>query len=587
MNMIDSEAPIARYLTPDLVQLILPYLSSRDLRNLSQTNRYFHKLLDFKASNILWHELFHKAFSLSMCDEEPLTTSLNQGFLGCSEAIMRTRFADLDWAELYQMRAQRFEFYSWGCIKHARLGFTPNSLDSIPEGSLNSGGIRLQFGFNRPIKVPWPESDSPGTQNSIVHVSAGGFSFNILTKSGKLYTTGTTYSGGHRGPGPANGQSDYSLFAEEVRDAEQSFRRNLNPIAVSGNLMPINLTGTMPRGFQSPSRNLETPHADIYAQLSELEKANELLPGNDHVRRLFPADAINLYQKEFSGGVLDLNRLNSVKLISVSSGRSHILALSDENKLYSWDGPEVEHGVRIEFHELDGSAHRPIMKIGSGWNYNCVLVYGVGLLVWSSREPTRKGDCSAYANYKIIPGTENIGGDERIVDFACCTDGCVLYINAKGEVLYLYANEHVTAFKPPVEGKMVKIVGKYETLVIFTELGCYSLKIHAGHVIENSIVALDTDDIEGRFVSIATGDYHTIGLTSQGKIYTWGLESELCGCLGLGSGQDIVERRQLGRFESSRSIRVTKPAPVEMDCNYTCVAVSAGGWQSGALIMRH
>ena len=92
--------------------------------------------------------------------------------------------------------------------------------------------------------------------------------------------------------------------------------------------------------------------------------------------------------------------------------------------------------------------------------------------------------------------------------------------------------------------------------------------------------------IRDRFISLSTGDYHTVALTANGQIYTWGLESEMCGCLGLGTPSHIVEERQAGQFENARSIKVGKPTRVSIGCDYTCVAITAGGWQTGALITK-
>ncbi|CAR30487.1 SCF ubiquitin ligase complex subunit SAF1 [Lachancea thermotolerans CBS 6340] len=574
---------IEHELPPDIIEAALPYLSTQDIKNLSLTNRYFHKLLDFGKSNTLWHELFHKSFGSTHSDAEPLVSQQNHEYMSCSEAILRNRHPDKSWCDLYKLRSHDVRFYTWGCLKHARLGFTSISHGSLPASWINNAGMRLQFGVNTPVAVPWFEDEgnekSPEADQSIACISGGGFSFQVLTRSGKLYMTGSTYSGGHKGPGPREGEHDFNSFQQIIMDTERSLTFFNGRIPHGRGALP----------FQgNSSATLEAPHENIYANFEDVERIlDQKIPGNKHMRRLFTREVIKVERGGAPVLSVDATKLDVIKFTSVSSGRSHILALSAEGNVYSWDGPDVEQGVKIAFEGLPTKETNPVIKIGCGWNFNCVSIYNLGLVVWESREPIRENETSAGAHYKVIPSTGQVSGEGKIVDFACCANMSVFFISAAGDKLWRYANETVDEVKLPFHGKLVKLVGSYTTLAIFTENHCYAVKVTEGHMRPETFMELELDDENEKLISLSTGDYHTVALTSSGKIYTWGLESELCGCLGLGSRDEIVNERRVGRIENLRSTLVLKPSKVKIgDSDYTCVAITAGGWQTGALIVK-
>ncbi|QEU58372.1 Saf1 [Kluyveromyces lactis] len=589
---------IKESLPPDIVQTILPYLTSKDIKNLSLTNKYFNKLLDYSNSSILWHELFRKSFGNTYTNDEPFISKNSKRFQTCSETILLNTHAGIEWDKLYNLRKYRSAVFTWGCIKHGRLGYTISSNSRLSADSMNQLDRRITFGVCKPVEVPWMLHSVPisGRANSwddddteeetnvlgeydrsIVQISGGGFSFQILTQSGKLYSTGATYHGGHNGPGPLAGQHDFQPIDETIRSLERSFPLVHGPFRVMGSIGdPIriqnphhttNLTGTFRQ------------HEDIYADLMKLSDiSSKCLPGNDQVRRMLPKSIFNVKDpKDFDESMID-----SVRFVAVSSGRSHFLALDDKNDLYSWDGREVNHGVKLIFNDLPMRSTNPILKISCGWNCNCIFIYGVGLVVWKSRDATVGFDGFANAHYKVIPNTGEVNGTNKIVDFACGSDNAVFYITNDGEKLWLYSNEIEKYIDLPIEGKMVKVQTSNNTLAIFTSDTCYTVEIKDGEVAHNTLTKIEIAP-NVKIISLSFGDYHGIALSDTGDMYTWGLESEMCGCLGLGKPESIVSRGA-GTFERARSIRVQRPTKVDIDG--TCVAITAGGWQSGAIIIK-
>ncbi|AGO12206.1 AaceriAEL155Cp [[Ashbya] aceris (nom. inval.)] len=591
-NGINSR-PIDYGLPPDIILATLPYLESRDIKNLSLTNKYFHKLLDYEGSSTLWHELYRKAFGYTQTNEEPFSCNGAEGLSTCSETVLVTAFPEMTWMQRYKVREQCTRLYTWGSLQHARLGYTLACNPAIPEEAVGGTRARARSGINKPTLVPWfhetcksatqgAETSVPDTSGidqddqTIVQVSAGGFSFQLLTKSGKLYSTGYTYSGGHRGPGPKDGQRDYSFFQNMVSTIEQS-QRNL----IHGSIAPPGMLGHIGSRF----RVLPRPHDDIYQVLHDMEKrCEEYIPGNRHVRRMLARDSLNFYKEESDLNV-DCSTFDNVKFVSVTSGRSHILALDDKNELYSWDGPDMNHGVRIVFEGLPERKTNPLLKIGSGWDFNCVYIYAVGLVVWSSRSAIKKGDTFSKANYKVIPDTADISGTNRISDYACCADNSVFYITNEGRKLWLYSHGVSKHVDLPLDGRLTKIEASCMTLALFTENSTYTLKVNNGDIIEGSLTRMDLEPGQ-KFITVSAGDYHNIALTDKGELYSWGLESDLCGCLGLGDPNEAVDTRRVAIYESARSLRVLQPAKIELPPNSVCVAIAAGGWHSAALILE-
>ena len=61
------------------------------------------------------------------------------------------------------------------------------------------------------------------------------------------------------------------------------------------------------------------------------------------------------------------------------------------------------------------------------------------------------------------------------------------------------------------------------------------------------------EDSNDHIISLAAGDYHILALTEKGNIYSWGLESQFSGCLGLGKPEDIINNQQIGRLDGSKN----------------------------------
>lgn len=590
-------------LPPDVILETLPYLSVDDIKNLSLTNKYYHKLLDYQNSDTLWKEIYHKVYGSPLTNHEPFQCKDFSTFRSCSENIINGSNLGENWLERYKLRSEKTKLFTWGSIKQSRLGYTASSNPHIR--SRGNGRMRgawsvdedlSQFNYYPlrqavclPTEVPWGlQSDKITNDDDIItSVSAGGFSFQILSKSGKIFSSGTSFTGGLRGPGPRDGQSDYNHFRDLTRLLELSFTQLSNPSTYHHGPTPINthrtITSIDNNQTQTPTNStIEGPHSDIYQNLEQLGKAiNENAPGNEHITRMYTRESLPSNNSNTGGPFrFDKDILNKVKFSAVTSGRSHFLALSTEGSLYVWDSPESNDGIKVTFPGLPECSIDPILKIGCGWNFNCIFQYNVGLVVWRERDALKAGETSSNAIYDIIPETNATNGDNKIVDFTCLSDCVVFFIDHSGEYLYRYSNKGVEKIKTPIQQKIIKLVSCFNAIILFTGNHCYSFELKDNEIQLDSIKELKVNDND-EIVSLSSGDYHTLILTRKGQLYTSGTESQLCGCLGLG----IFENESWGHLEGHNNLIVETPQKINIGEGNICVGIAAGGWQSSALVI--
>lgn len=101
-------------------------------------------------------------------------------------------------------------------------------------------------------------------------------------------------------------------------------------------------------------------------------------------------------------------------------------------------------------------------------------------------------------------------------------------------------------------------------------------------------------------ISVGMGDYHNVALTTDGRLFTWGVYSN--GALGLGDPLELepglpgafstANQRDLAR-ERGRGQPPEVKIPTEVRFDHTgkkprdrfCFAATAAGWHTGALVI--
>jgi SCF-associated factor 1 len=267
-----------------------------------------------------------------------------------------------------------------------------------------------------------------------------------------------------------------------------------------------------------------------------------------------------------------------------SSGRAHVLALSDSGRIWSWQN--VDHdalNVRFVHHEtVEGERERGrgvVLKVVAGWNKSAALIEGSGIVLWDPL--TRENDESAIEDTvtvdesAVVPRTSH--RETKTGRFSTAEEETLA--ETFGEVLNFIVLEHVVLFNTslgkvfvseitwndeeqslgepielslttstePDEAFATDLQGSFRNFAIFTKSGSV-LTSHQDRLmpllqgVEDSnsnppftrIPALQHKNV----ISVAFGDYHFHALHSPGYITSYGNEPQACGALGLGGHGD-------------------------------------------------
>lgn len=520
---------------------------------------------DILASNVCLFLTSEEIFKLS------LTCKLIHGYLNSNDAFHRmfiSKFGkltplnlkDYNWRNLFHLRAsRRLNFYTWGSAEQGRLGY---HMRDVPQ----SHKAPFMFGVNTPTKL------GNFDNFTIEHISSGGYSFQVLA-DGNLYCVGAKYNDGRVNlvpPGPT--ESDYSPPVE----ASLSFPLLLPFLRRSG------ANQVRPIQRRSPDRS------------------NLRLPPEE---QSFPA-GIHRNEVEETQFVTRLktspHEVTQKRLVQVSGGRLHILALDCDGKVYTWDAgnSDWQTAVILEFPGIWGR----VTRVFAGWNSSCCLVQGVGLVYWTTRECVTREDYEAGSNkcdaiFRVVPNLE------FVKDFIALSD-CLLYITSDGE-LYSYSvnsrresaegavdvepvplegfNKWLTKHnaKNRIESMFSKLTGCYRSFTVFTD---HELVLLGGYGDWQNLKPQIIPELQDSgVIQVVTGDYHYLALTDCGDLLSWGLESQGRGCLGLG---DLLNSSDPDVHHEGRDIRVTKPRNVpKPTTGGKWLAATAGGWHSGALFI--
>lgn len=459
---------------------LIRFLDPSDITNLASCSKRLYHVLN---SPVRWHMIYSKAFGDQSDLEFPFDTFYKWG------------------PELFKQRANA-HLYTFGENSYSRLGYRF-------EGNTRRNYENLHFKRRmfRPTKVE--------NLTKIMDISAGGFSFEILTMDGQLFYTGNSWHGSEfsSSPGPVH-SDDFTI--------------------------------------QYPAQG----------QVSKI--------------RL-------------------LNHVDDFKIVAVSSGRAHFIALSSTGLLYTWDSRgQYSIGVRVALinPQTDREIKGRILKIRAGWSLSSCLVEKLGIVIWSRRTNVHNSQAKAYV--RIVANSK----EDRIADYVVL-EHTLIYITTKG-LLYKVDLEGVDLENPiervnPIpsgailssfedhlkqEGssKFVRLSGCYQTFTVISD----GDDVLIGKANENNykkpivISKLQHNSI----IAVAAGDYHYLALRKDGTLYSWGRESHSNGCLGLGKLQDILDSG-IGTLDESDLV-VSEPHKVPIDGRV--LAIAAAGWQSAAIV---
>ncbi|KAF2809202.1 uncharacterized protein BDZ99DRAFT_477640 [Mytilinidion resinicola] len=272
-----------------------------------------------------------------------------------------------------------------------------------------------------------------------------------------------------------------------------------------------------------------------------------------------------------------------------SSGRSHILALSDSGRIWSWyafceDALHVKF-LHVDINEASSSSSSQILtadatRIGrvrqvvAGWSHSSAYIYGTGIILWSPvRRPRGEhdSDMMLVVDSAVVPKTsyqrtkhasrqseddKALGDEVGMVNNYIVLEHFVVFVTDLGKVfaakigaestttdiMELRRLRNGTGTHWDVQGSFRHFASFKNDEVIVADQGyldrCWDARFDNPDQINiqglQRIPALQNTGV----ISVAFGDYHYHALHSNGRITSYGKDPRGCGALGLGNEND-------------------------------------------------
>lgn len=376
--MSSEERPTLSTLPPELITLITSNLSPADFLSFCRTSSYFYT--SYHLSDAYWRSLTTNTFRVP--DYPVLLNQNREGGDSTDEGR---------WYTLYKRLLTQTKPFTWGQDTHGCLGHEVDSslLAKIKREIVQRSGRRA-IGVPREMKCP--DDILPHGANNmgvIADLQCGGWSTTLLTSKGLLYAVGV-----------ANQNS--------IRP------RRARPIGVApvirghGRMLPraqpahMRGRGGMPAAPAPASLPTPTP----------ARHANPPSPSDYKLLR-FPAGIPVTTPERYEA---------CTAIRHFSSGRAHVLGLSDDGRIWSWDHFS-DPAMRVEFNDTElvygvssrgGTDERRgrVSKVVAGWDRSSAYVYGTGILFWqpipgytiNEQPQTEAADMFSVAT-TVVPGT--------------------------------------------------------------------------------------------------------------------------------------------------------------------------------------
>lgn len=271
---------------------------------------------------------------------------------------------------------------------------------------------------------------------------------------------------------------------------------------------------------------------------------------------------------------------SSTAIRQFSSGRAHILGLSDSGRIWSWQN--IEHAaLHVKFVLYDtiengkAAGRGTAKKVVAGWNKSGALVEGTGIVIWEplhrAEDDNELEDAALVLQSVVVPrssfvelrytasdhlqrsnnpGTELIG---EVRNFIVLEDivvfnthlgkvfGSEVVWDRRGEMAGLPVELMLPSEENGEAAFATDVQGSFQSFGVFTGSGAVLtckqdrvMDLIHGQLGETplftAIPALQHKDV----IQLAFGDHHFHALHSPGYITSYGTEPQVCGTLGLG-----------------------------------------------------
>ncbi|KAF2197040.1 hypothetical protein GQ43DRAFT_444587 [Delitschia confertaspora ATCC 74209] len=283
----------------------------------------------------------------------------------------------------------------------------------------------------------------------------------------------------------------------------------------------------------------------------------------------------------------------STAICQFSSGRSHILGLSDSGRIWSWYSL-LEPALHVKFMNVEtreisseDKAHPNlygrVQKVIAGWAVSSAYISGVGIVLWSPVERDHDERGSGVDSMLVMESVEvprtgyrrsrgsqreseeevALGKDVGEVVNYIVLEGFVVFVTDIGKVFaskiggeLRFGDPNNTAEIMELcalrndSGSALDVQGAFRSFAIFqngeviTSRQEYLEECWAARLTNpeqkgigglSRIPALQHNDV----IQLSFGDYHFLALHSTGKITSYGKELQNCGALGLGGDDDF------------------------------------------------
>jgi len=294
--------------------------------------------------------------------------------------------------------------------------------------------------------------------------------------------------------------------------------------------------------------------------------------------------------------------LGDIKVATVACGAIHTLVLTEEGKLYSFgcndDGAlgrqteEEEDAIKPGLVTIPGDAK--VRQISAGDSHSLALTELGEIYVWG----TYKND----GNFGLVPGEQKVFFKPQLLTLPrnsivlkiCSGDNHVALLTAQGEVLTAGSERELLGrsyralrnnneFDDLLLPKAIMIGNRAKIIDVWTGgkstickgkngdfwgFGLNTTKILGINEIKPAMIEVPQRSpllSELKFKDLAMGNFHALGLTYDGKIYSWGKYTD--GALGI---PDVKED-------------IAKPTIIPRLSTQTIVSVGAGSTVSYAI----
>ncbi|KAI9793113.1 MAG: hypothetical protein M1816_001011 [Peltula sp. TS41687] len=283
------------------------------------------------------------------------------------------------------------------------------------------------------------------------------------------------------------------------------------------------------------------------------------------------------------------HRIPMTTIAQFSSGRSHVLGLSDTGTIWFWRNiavPALEvRFLNTDMPQGDNSAVSGdraddvrVTRVVAGWASSSAYVTRKGIVVWSERAHiSAPEDPDVWTvDDAIVPDTyyqrprrkaretsaeeEALGKRVGEVVNHIVLEGYVVFLTDLGKV-FTVRHESAESLRQgivelagfgPSEGKpkMTELQGSFRSFAVFNTEGDVVIgdrdlldraweRAFVPNSRSEAILPVRPPALQNQgVISLAFGDWHRLALTRQGRIMSFGQEPSSCGCLGLGSSSE-------------------------------------------------